>query len=495
MKNCIEIVILKALLILIPVSTSGQSIYGKYEMEYVSYWGEMSQINIRGLGVDKKGYLYIGGRCLSPSSDTWDKRYKNGIPSLDVFVTKFDANNGKDKYFRIIGGSDEDHLKAMDVDDFGNVYLSGRSNSYDFPVTENAFNTKRSGTYDVISVKLNPEGGVVYSAIFGARPMDECRGVGCNNNGYSVYVGGTHGNEYPTTPGPFSKYHGPEEMDPGLLVYKQSMYRSEDCFITMVSPDGSKMKFSHLFGGNGYEKGWAADMDDEGNCYVAGYTTAKDLAVTTSAFSKQNNGIRDAFIAKFSPKGELLASTYLGGSDDEGAYGVAVDKEGRIWVAGKTTSWDFPLKHNFFKKVSPGQDVFIACLSPDLSKLEFATYVGGSGYEEVPSDGLCITEDQRVVLVGKTDSTDFFTKGVAQNISEERQDTDVFCVVINAKTFECELSTRLGGSGNDEPGAVAAGEKEFWIAGSTDSVDFPLSPNAVKQDGSAFIVKYTLNDQ
>jgi len=461
-----------------------------YMVDYSSYWGEMSDINIRGVGIDNSGNLFIGGRCKTPDDHNWDKSYKNGISSLDVFVAKLDADKGEEKYLRIMGGSDEDHLKAMDVDALGNVYLSGRSKSYDFPVTENAFHKKREGTYDVIAAKLDPEGRVLYSAIFGARPMDECRGVGCNSKGYAVYVGGTHGNEFPTTKGKFSKYHGPEELDPGLLVYKQSMYHSEDCFVTMVSPDGSKMEFSHLFGGYGFEKGWAADMDEDGNSYVAGYSTAKDLVVSQSAHSKLNNGVRDAFIAKFSPEGKLLASTYLGGSDDEGAYGVACDSVGRIWVAGKTTSWDFPVKNPFYEKESNGQDVFIACFSQDLSEILFASYVGGTGFEEMPSDGLCITKDQRVVLVGKTDSRDFYTIGKGQDFSSGGEDTDVFCVVVNAATFECELSIRIGGEGSDEPGAVAAGDGEFWIAGSTKSVNFPILGKDIKKDGDAFILRF-----
>ena len=461
-----------------------------YKMDYSSYWGEMTNINIRGLGIDKNGNLFIGGRCLTPDDNNWDRSYKNGINSLDAFVAKLDVQTREENYLRIMGGSDEDHLKAMDVDAWGNVYLSGRSKSYDFPVTENAFHKEREGTYDVIAAKLDPEGKVVYSAIFGARPMDECRGVGCNSNGYSVYVGGTHGNEFPTTKGKFRKYNGPEELDPGLLVYKHSMYHSEDCFITMVSPDGSKMEFSHLFGGNGFEKGWAADMDEDGNCYVAGYATAKDLIVSESAHSKQNKGVRDAFIAKFSPEGRLLASTYLGGSDDEGAYGVACDVKGRIWVAGKTTSWDFPVKNPFYRKKNNGQDVFIACFSEDLSEILYASYVGGAGYEEMPSDGLCITKDQRVVLVGKTDSRDFYTIGKGQDFSTGGEGADVFCVVINAETFECELSTRIGGKGSDEPGAVAAGDGEFWIAGSTKSADFPLLGKGIKKNGDAFILRF-----
>ena len=120
---------------------------------------------------------------------------------------------------------------------------------------------------------------------------------------------------------------------------------------------------------------------------------------------------------------------------------------------------------------------------------------GGTAYEEMPSDGLCITKDQRVVLVGKTYSRDFYTIGKGQDISSGGEDTDVFCVVINAETFECEFSLRIGGEGSDEPGAVAAGDGEFWIAGSTNSADFPLMGKDVKKDGDAFILRFvnTLN--
>jgi hypothetical protein len=461
----------------------------RYEIRYASFLGGLSNINVRGLGLDEKGHLYIGGRCLTPAGGNWDQSYKNGISSLDVFVSKTDPESGEEIYLRIIGGSSEDHLKAMSVDANGNVYLSGRSKSYDFPTTANAFHTQRMGTYDVIAAKLDPRGEVVYSSIFGARAMDECRGVGCNSKGYAVYVGGTHGNEYPTTPGDFSAYNGPEELDPGLLVYKQAMYHSEDCFVTMLSPDGSRMEFSHLFGGKGFEKGWAAAMDEEGNVYVTGYTTSTNLKTTSNAFSKSIHGVRDAFIVKFSAKGKILASTYFGGSDDDGAYGIALDEKGRIWVTGKTTSWDFPQVGSDYHKQHEGQDMFIACLSGDLSKLEFSTCFGGSNLEEPISEGLCITGNQQVVVVGKTYSKDFPLINNTQVISQTGEDSDVFCTVFNANTFACEWSTRFGGRKNDEPGAVVAGENDFWIAGATKSEDFPVSSDARLKQGKAFLVR------
>ncbi len=162
---------------------------------------------------------------------------------------------------------------------------------------------------------------------------------------------------------------------------------------------GPHVVYSTLLGGAAGNFDGAADVavDAAGNAYVVGTTESSDFP-TKNAFQATMKGSSDAFVAKFGPGGELLFSTFLGGSESESATAVAVDAAGAIYVAGSTNSSDFPKKSPFQSSLGGNADAFVTKLAPDGRSLVFSSYLGGSGAES-PAD-LALDSDGLLYVVG-----------------------------------------------------------------------------------------------
>ncbi len=153
-------------------------------------------------------------------------------------------------------------------------------------------------------------------------------------------------------------------------------------------------------------------MDSAGSAYVAGITESVDFPVR-NAFQIHLYGISDAYVAKFSPDGSTLVySTYLGGQSADEAWGIAVDQDGRAYLTGTTGSADFPTKLPVRPELGGNYDVFVTRFSPDGSRLEYSTYLGGAGYERAL--GIALDGAGNVYLTGHTESLDFPTMNPLQ---------------------------------------------------------------------------------
>ncbi|MBZ5728056.1 MAG: SBBP repeat-containing protein [Acidobacteriia bacterium] len=140
--------------------------------------------------------------------------------------------------------------------------------------------------------------------------------------------------------------------------------------------------FSTLFGGDVEDYAAAVATDRQGNIYVAGLTFSSDFPVTPGAVQTKLAGVSDAFVAKFSANGKLIWSTYLGGSSDDGATGVAVDGAGNVVVAGSTGSRDFPVVNAFQPALNGGFDAFVVKLDPAGTRILYSTFLGGEGDDQ-----------------------------------------------------------------------------------------------------------------
>jgi hypothetical protein len=265
----------------------------------------------------------------------------------------------------------------------------------------------------------------------------------------------------------------------------------------------------------------AIAVDLSGNAYVAGTTVTSDYPVTQGAFQTANqalsNGSGNAFITKLSPAGtEVVYSTYLGGSaqsfgyytisSGDSANGIAVDAEGNAYVAGQTTSNDFPVTAGAFQTQAknPYSSAFITKLNPTGSALVYSTYLGGSGGDQGGDGASCIALDSsgNAYVGGVADSPNFpvssnaFQKNKAALISAG----DGFVAKLNASGTGLVYSTYLGGSGGDQVGSIAVdGFGNAYVTGTTTSSNFPVTLGAFQTQNknlagleSAFVTK--LND-
>jgi hypothetical protein len=460
-------------------------------ISYLTYIGGGNHDSGRGIAVDKDGNFIVAGFTNSVMQET-AVRNNRAEPIHDIFLLKFSPGNASPIFLNYYGGSNKDEAKVMATGPDGAIYLSSRSNSYDFPVSKNAFGKEQASTYDIIVIKVDEKGEqVLYSNIFGGSSMEEARGMAIDKWGNCIVVGGTHSLDFPVTKNAHKlHYSSNPEPDPGLVVYTSGSFVGEDAFITKINPEGTSMVFSTFFGGMGYEKAWAADTDNDGNVFVTGYTTSEDLPVSRSAYQSRIRGTRDAFIAKFSPEGQLLAMTYLGGREDDRGMGIAVADDGSVWVAGNTSSFDFPSKSAVQDSKRGGYDLFLTRMDNDLSEVIFSTYWGGEKNDMLTSEGLSLDSGSNPILSGSTESNDFPLVFPVKNTLTGN--TDGFCVKMDVTKGVMTFSSYIGGSDHDEVEMAVAGENKIYLIGNTRSQDLPVSPDALRKsysgNGDAFVM-------
>jgi hypothetical protein len=246
----------------------------------------------------------------------------------------------------------------------------------------------------------------------------------------------------------------------------------DDAFVVKLNPTGSAIVYSTYLGGSGADIAYAVATDALGNAYVAGLTTSTNFPVV-SAVQATLGGSQDAFVAKLNANGSALSySTYLGGAQDDYAMGIAVSNTGAAYLAGTTFSANFPKAAPLQASLRGTFDAFAAQLSPLGSSLVYSTYVGGSGTEF--GNAIALDTANNAYLVGSTTSADFPTVNARQP-AHAGGNTDAFVSKLNAAGSGFVYATYLGGSGADQALGVAIAQGTAVVVGDTASSNFPLA--------------------
>lgn len=260
----------------------------------------------------------------------------------------------------------------------------------------------------------------------------------------------------------------------GIAVGKYD--RSEPLIIDPV------LTYSTYLGGSGYDAGTAIAVDVSGNAYVTGFTRSTNFPVTAGSLQPKcgttgscNGFFWDAFITKLDANGQLVYSTYLGGSGNDMSKAIAVDSSGAVYIAGQTFSSDLPTTAGAFQTTYGGAgDAFVAKLSPAGTSLQYSTYLGGS--ETDNSEGIAVDVAGNAYVTGQTYSVDFPTAAAIQASSGGNQDSDAFVAEINSTGSSLVYSTYLGGSSMDWGNGIALDSSgDAYVVGFTRSPDFPLA--------------------
>ncbi|MFU2192317.1 SBBP repeat-containing protein, partial [Methanobacterium sp. MZD130B] len=178
------------------------------------------------------------------------------------------------------------------------------------------------------------------------------------------------------------------------------------------------LEYSTYLGGTDDEYGCGVAVDGDGNAYITGSTYSTDFPTTPGAYQNTNKGGSEVFVSKLDPTGALVYSTYLGGTDYEYGYGVAVDGDGNAYITGETSSTDFPTTSDAYQTSYAGfGDAFVSKLNPSGTGLVYSTYLGGTDYEY--GFGVAVDGDGNAYITGSTYSTDFpTTPGAYQNTNK-----------------------------------------------------------------------------
>ena len=326
-------------------------------LAYSTYLGGSGYERAPGIAVDAAGNAYVTGFTDSANFPTTPGAIQtNFAGTTDVFVTKVNPSGSGLAYSTYLGGTAADVGYDIVTDAAGNAYVTGYTNSTNFPTTTTAFQTASSGSLDVFAAKVNPGGsGLVYSTYLGGGAAEEGYGIAVDGAGNAYVTGYTSSPDFPTTPGAFqAAFHNSANPDAAY-----------DAFVTKLNPMGSGLVYSTYLGGGVVDVGYEVAIDADGNAYVTGYTASSNFPTTTGAFQTVQSGYADAFVTKVNPGGTgLLYSTFLGGGNNDLGYGIAVNAAGHILVAGRTASTNFPTTAGALQTGSDGPgDAFIAKFS------------------------------------------------------------------------------------------------------------------------------------
>jgi hypothetical protein len=423
---------------------------------------------------DAASNIYLVGSTLSADFPTGGAIPGSYRGLTDCFVAKLSPDGSVLLYSTYLGGADFDAAVGVAVDSGGAAYVVGvTSSANDFPQAGGLGRGFGGGFNDGFVTKLNAAGdGIVFSTFLGGSGAESCDGIRLDDGGNIYIVGGTESPDFPTV-------NALQGALSGARCYEQACL---DAFVAKLAPDGSSLVYSTYLGGNDYELARGIAVDADGFAYVGGNTRSDDFPVTPGAFRPNRTGEGDVFVSKITPSGSTLVfSTYLGGSQDDGIAGVAVDEEGGVFIAGDTQSPDFPIKEPFQAGYGGVYDGFIAKLDPQGSALAFSSFIGGSALEFAL--GLSVDTTGAVYALGITSSQDFPVIDAIQP-TYGGGPNDLFVVKIEPALRSVRYSTYLGGTGADEAIGSAAFYTDFsgnaFVVGFTSSPDFPVTPGVVQ---------------
>ncbi len=485
------------------------------ELEYSTLVGGAGQDSGHAVAVDTAGHAYVAGFTTSPDFPATAGAFDPAFGADgDAFVAKLDRTGSRLVYATYLGGHTQtsefgnlDSAYGVGIDDEGSAYVTGYTQTPDFPTTPGAYDRTLDGSQDVFVAKLNPAGsGLVYSTYLGGdvnadgRTSSEFSGdiaVGADGSAYIAGQIMEFGNftgmnpDFPITPGAFD------------TTYNRG---GSDAFITRLNSSGSDLVFSTFLGGNDSDEATAIDLDSNGNPYVTGRSfssTARSFPITPGAADPGSPTCCDgheAFASKFTASGsELIYSTYLGGRDIDFGEGIAVDREGNAYVAGSTSSIDFPTTPGAFDTTRDREgfphDAFVTKVNAGGTRFDYSTYLGGESNDN--GYGIAVDDEGSAHVIGQTGSQDFPTSIDARDRTFSCCDFfrgDAFFTKLSPTGSGLDYSTYLGGAGPEQGLGIAVSHPDTYLTGFTGSDDFPTTATAfdTQLDGTsdAFLAKF-----
>lgn len=426
-----------------------------------------------GVGVDGAGNIYVAG--ANGASRDFPAAGGGSQPiNQDISLAKLDPTGSTLLRTTFLGGDTTKSFNRVDaliVDSAGNAYLTGATSAKDMTVTDTAVQKtyaggpQGNGNADAFVMKVDPSGNVVYSTFVGGNNFDEGLAITADSAGVMTVLFGTYSNDLPTADGAAQKTFGGGQTDMYVMridpanatpvyatylggsdsdwdcecgialdsagnavvigatksanfpttpgAYQTAPKASNTAFIAKLNATGGFI-FSTLLGGTKGDYGRAVAVDSADTILIGGTTQSGDFPVTDGAAQKTLGGTQDAWFARMDPSGgKLLYATYLGGDGSDSGFVIALDHGGNAWFAGRTASRNMPVTDGSTQKaVSPGSNGFVARFDP-TGALTYATYIGGSGFDEV--DYLALDSADNLIAVSNTNSPDTLaTQGAFQ---------------------------------------------------------------------------------
>ena len=464
-------------------------------VSYATYLGGTLEDDAFAIATDGSGNAFVTGETKSTNFPTTAGVHSTtNAGGFDVFVTEFDPN-GTIVYSTYVGGSGDDSGNAIVVDPSGNAFVAGGTTSSNFPHNGGFQTTYGGGKIDAIVFELASGGATLtFSTFLGGAGDDVANGIAWDSSGIYV-VGSTSSSVFPT--------HNPKQA---------ALIGTSNGFVTKFASAGNSLVYSTYLGGGSSDLATAVAVSGQ-QAYVTGATQNSGFPTTPNAYQTTcgtaancNGGLNDAFLTVYNTSGSAYVySTFLGGSNADQGFGIAVDSSGNAYLTGATASSDFPTKAAVQTTYGgPLDDAFVAELKPTANgaaSLIFSTYLGGNGTDVATS--IVVDASGRIYVTGATASTNFPVASATHGTSGGGN--DAFVSELSNSGVALSFSTYLGGSGNENTfggvgggylGAIAVDSagSNIYVAGNTTSSDFSTTSPAQGAYGGGvdgFVAKYT----
>jgi uncharacterized protein (TIGR03437 family) len=393
-------------------------------------------------------------------------------------------------YSTYLGGASDDSAHAVAVDPQGNVYVVGETVSADFPVTPGALQQLHAGVpgsfYDYLYylsvprpdafiAKFDASGRLMYSTYLGGALDDIAYAVAADAQGNAYVAGVTYSSNFPVTTGAFQT----------TADFKTAVHS----FVTKINPTGTALVYSTLIAGSGNDYINGLRIDSAGNAYIIGRTTSTDFPVTTGAFqttAARGTGVNPnshGFVAKLNPSGsQLVYATYLTGSSGASTQAMALNAAGEVFVAGATSSVDFPTTRGAWQTTRPQTSSgyspgFLAHLNAAGSALASSTFL------PIGPAALDIDASGAAYIAGTPPPTGFpITPGAFVSQTAYA----IFVARLNPAASQLVFGASLGGDSFSNPNAIAVDTQgNVFVTGNTRASNFPITSNAYQTSFSS----------
>jgi len=529
-------------------------------LSFSTYFGGNSSDNAWAIALDTNGFIYIAGQTLSKqmsatnpapfsTAGAFQTNFAGGGTTGDAFVAKFDNSGTNLIYLTYLGGSVDDVALCIFVDNGGNAFVGGYTDSANFPVTPGAISTNISGVpdkyvhlypVDGFVAELNPGGSsLVYSTYLGGGQADGVYGIAVDSADNAYVTGFTSSTNFPTTNALPFQLAGTTNTLLNHLACPYSYYFNNNAFVAEIASNGTALKFSSYLGGTNYDWGNSIAVDSSNYIYVTGFSASTNFP-TTNALQQQfvyvtptnagstnlifttnfSNGYLlngssnlttayDAFVTKLAPGGTgWVYSTFLGGTNSDVANGIAVDGSGNAYVTGWTVSTNFPDTVTGMTNLYNGLTNNAAFASPLITNafltqitwsgsnaaIGYSAVFGGTNFGGDVGYGVTVDLSGNVYVVGASSSTNFPAINTPGLLGPTNAGgSDAFVIAFNPNATAVLYSGYLGGSGNDYGYGIAVdSQTNVYITGLTTSANFPTFfpyQSSLQGPSDAFLAK------
>ncbi|HEY3897136.1 MAG TPA: SBBP repeat-containing protein, partial [Chthoniobacter sp.] len=471
------------------------------KLQYCTYLGGNSDEGANGIAVDSSGQAYVVGYTASTNfpvtATAFQSTYTGNIDN--AFVTVLNNTGSGLVYSTYLGGNDTDIGQAIAVKSPTQVFVTGHTNSIDFPTTPTSFEPDFAGNGAGFVILLNPKlagaAGMVYGTFLTAADSFDTglvtpTSIAVDSAG-DAYVAGSASIGFVTTPLAYEPtFQGAGDGEGNV---------SGDCFVIVLNPLGHAPIYSTYLGGSQSEQIAGIAIDSSGRAYVAGQTYSSDFPTTNGAYSRTftaQTGLPTVFVSRLSKDGSTLEySTFLGGTWSDEANGIAIDQFDDAYVVGQSSSKDFPVTAGSYGYVSGSQGQgFVTKLNSSGSALLFSSYFGGTFTTIV--NGVTVDSAGNAYIIGTSNAGNKLPLTNAYQSDQGGDDGTPFLAKLNLAATAYTV-TPVAGAG----GTISPSTPQSVLSGS--SIPFTATPNAgnvvhqwlvnnaVKQTGGT---SFTLSD-